>query len=271
MDIGLMKPSDWDVFLALAEREGWRVPEQELDLFGGILSSCAFALKAWGKSLGFVTAVAYEKNGWIGNLLVHPRWRGKGYGSRLFDHALAELARQGVETIWLTASALGRPLYEKKGFRRVDGVVRWQRELEEEAGKPKGEAMARDALFQADARVWGESRRELVGHLAEGGDVHCVGETVALLQKRSNLRVLGPWVSPNLCPRENRLVLAGILGAAGEGDQIVADVLESSPLGSLLMAADFSVRGRCDLMAKGPGAGVDLKAAVALASLGSIG
>ena len=41
------------------------------------------------------------------------------------DHAIKSLRARGV---WLTASELGRPLYERRGFCVIDGVERWARE-----------------------------------------------------------------------------------------------------------------------------------------------
>jgi len=270
MAISILRSADWDIFLAMALQEGWRVPEQELELFRGPLASGAFALREKGEALGFVTVVAYEKHGWIGNLIVHPACRGLGYGNGLFDYAVAELTNRGMETIWLTASAMGKPLYEKKGFRKVDEVVR--RERRPERSVPLcGESGRKETLLAADARMWGERRYKLIEPLIEEGQVLAAGDAIALLQKKSTPQIIGPWFSPNFCSRENRRILASILGAAGEGCELVSDVLASSPVNSLLAAAGFSEQGRCDLMSRGPMQGVELESLVALASLGSMG
>jgi GNAT superfamily N-acetyltransferase len=263
--------SDWQLFLDLARQEGWRVPPQELTLFCGYLADCAFVLKDDGAARGFVTAVAHGKSSWIGNLLVPAECRGRGYGTLLFDHALAALAGRGVGSIWLTASPLGRPIYEKKGFRGVDGVERWTLRA---VGEPVGvdvAAVGAERLLAADALVWRESRRSLLDPLAAAGEVFASGGTVALLQGGDGMRVIGPWVSPELCPRENRLLLTALLAAAGEGVELVADVLASSPLKPLLNAAGFAGGGRSALMVRGEVAGIDLSRLVSLASLGSMG
>ncbi len=270
MEISTLRSADWDIFLAIALQEGWRVPEQELDLFRGPLASGAFALRENVEALGFVTVVAYEKHGWIGNLIVHPACRGLGYGNGLFDHAVAELTNRGMETIWLTASAMGKPLYEKKGFRKVDEVVRRERTPERSAPLC-GEPGRKETLLAADARVWGERRTKLIEPLIEEGQVLAAGDAIALLQRKSNPQILGPWYSPNLCPRENRRILASILCAAREGCGLITDVLASSPVNTLLAAVGFSEGSRCDLMVRGPVQGVDLSSLVSLASLGSMG
>jgi hypothetical protein len=218
---------------------------------------------------GFVTAVAHERSGWVGNLIVPRDCRGRGYGALLFDHAVTVLERQGVASIWLTASPLGRPLYEKKGFAAVDGIVRWT--LKAEGGSLADGRTEAGRLLAGDARVWGESRDRLLSPLAGEGQVFACGGTVALLQDGDGMQVLGPWVSADLCPRENRRLLLAILGAAAERTELVTDVVESSPLQSMLRAAGFARQGRCDLMVRGSAAGVRLSQLVSLASLGSMG
>lgn len=262
--------ADWQVFLALARAERWRVPKNELALYRGPLAGSAFVLRRDEDVLGFVTAVAHEKSGWVGNLIVPRDCRGRGYGALLFDHAVDVLERQGVASIWLTASTLGRPLYEKKGFAVIDGVVRWTLKAEGRSQAEGGRAeMAR--LLAGDTKVWGESRDRLLAPLAREGEVFACGRTVALLQGGQGMQVLGPWISPDLCPRENRRLLLAVLGAAAERTELVTDVIESSPLQSLLRAAGFNRQGRCDLMVRGETRGVQLANLVALASLGSMG
>jgi GNAT superfamily N-acetyltransferase len=57
--------------------------------------------------------------------LIAAAYRGRGYGGGLVDHAIKNLRAHGV---WLTASELGRPLYERRGFCVIGGVERWARE-----------------------------------------------------------------------------------------------------------------------------------------------
>lgn len=262
---------DWQFFLKLARAEGWRIPPRELELYRGPLADCAFVLRRDGEVCGFVTTVAHERSGWIGNLLVPAECRGRGYGSRLFDHAVDFLRHAGMTRICLTASELGRPLYAKKGFQVVGGIRRWVRGMDETADTPSTGEGDFDELCRLDSRVWGESRRRLLLPLADGGQVFLYGDTAALLQEGEGMRVLGPWVSDSLCPRENRLVLSAVLAVVAAGTEVVVDLLESSPLAPLLTAAGFVPRGRCDLMTLGPCRGVDLRPLVSLASLGSMG
>ncbi len=260
--------ADWGEFLALAAAEKWRVPRRELDLYAGALKGNAFVLKSAGRALGFVTAVAHQRSGWIGNLLVRPDERGRGCGARLFEHALESLQKKGVESVWLTASEQGRPLYQRRGFRTVDTVVRW-------AAGGRGQATvigngSSEELLAADRRVWQESRSGLLDGVAGDGQVFAHGDTVLLLQAGEDLQVLGPWFSREFCPRENRMVLAAALEATGTGE-LVVDTVASAPVAGLLVVAGFERRGECALMVRGGGPSGNLAGLVALASLGSMG
>lgn len=270
MEINVAGQGDWDCFLTLAQLEGWRVPATEVELFRGPLAQCAFALREAGRFCGLVTAVAYPQSGWIGNLLVPAAERGKGYGAALFDFAVASLQQQGVTSYWLTASEQGAPLYRRRGFVSVDQVQRWGLRTAGSALECPKSSEELTRLLREDAAVWGESRGRLLAPLAKGAAIFAFGQTLAMLQAGERCQVLGPWTSSGHCPRENRQLLMSVLAAANQGAELVADVLVSSPTGSLLAAAGFNPLGCCELMARGP-VSARLESLTALASLGSLG
>jgi GNAT superfamily N-acetyltransferase len=270
--VRVVQPGDWQSFYHLAAEEGWRVPHIERSLLQGDWSHCVLALETDGTFAGLVSAVAHQQSGWIGNLIVPRDLRGRGFGGKLFNAALDALAGRDIPTCWLTASELGRPLYEKLGFVAIDQIERWV--------SPPPRPQVRDAspsscpgerLLEADHSAWGEARQELLTRLAAQGRVFVSDDAVALLQQGPDLQILGPWYSPSLCLRANRQLLQQVLSAADPTLEIVADILVSSPLRSLLVAAGFSPAGRNLLMVRGSHSSVDLRRVVALASLGSMG
>lgn len=273
--IGTPKTQDWEVFRRWAAAEGWRVPAREVALYRNALADSAMVLRDGdGAPLGFVTVCRQQAAGWIGNLIVDPTRRGAGFGRKLFQYAVDRLAGAGAGTLWLTASGDGRPLYERFGFREAARVERW---VWVSSGTPVHTNPTDGnsdlyALARADADAWGYSRAGLLTHLARDGRIASAGSTVALLQGRAeDLHVLGPWLSADLCPHSNRMVLAGMMETVAAGAEVAVDLLGGSPVRLLLAAVGFRQAGETVLMTRGNLLAVRYGKIVALASLGSMG
>ncbi len=259
-------------FLALAESESWRVPQVEREMFRQDWKPWAYALIHDGLFCGFVTAVMHQRSGWIGNLVVPRDKRGKGYGTLLFEAALAALEAQEATTIWLTASTAGAPLYRRFGFRDIDRIERWtlSRRLPGNPGFSKSSGPVEE-LHRADRENWGEERSALLGALVKRGKVVASGAAVTLLQQEAGQQIIGPWYAPVNCARDNQLLLGKLLACADPTREVVIDLLTSSTLGPLLTEHGFCRTGENGLMVRGDISGVRLSRMHSLASLGSIG
>lgn len=62
----------------------------------------------------------------IGWVAVLPEARGHGLSGKLLAHALADAAERGQQTSTLVASQLGRPVYERLGYRGVGALQMWE-------------------------------------------------------------------------------------------------------------------------------------------------
>ena len=63
------------------------------------------------------------KSGYVTNMFTRPAWRHRGLAKLLVDR-LVEAAREaGCAKLYLNASAMGRPLYVKYGFRPVENEM----------------------------------------------------------------------------------------------------------------------------------------------------
>lgn len=58
------------------------------------------------------------KIGYVTNMYTDPAFRGQGVATRMLGLLEAEAARRGVSVLRLGASKLGRPMYEKNGYRQ---------------------------------------------------------------------------------------------------------------------------------------------------------
>ncbi|HET9430081.1 MAG TPA: GNAT family N-acetyltransferase [Chitinophagaceae bacterium] len=68
------------------------------------------------KIVGIGTTIIHNDTAWLGHIIVHPDYRGKGIG-RYITETLVTIAKQReCGTIYLIATDLGAPVYEKAGF-----------------------------------------------------------------------------------------------------------------------------------------------------------
>lgn len=56
------------------------------------------------------------KNSYLTSMYVDPDYRRNGIGTAILEQVIACAKRRGVTAMFLSASELGRPLYEKRGF-----------------------------------------------------------------------------------------------------------------------------------------------------------
>lgn len=257
---------DWMGFLALALAEGWRVPQNEIAFHRQSVGNLALALRRGDEVAGFVTAVRHRKSAWIGNLIIAAELRGLGLGARLFDHACRLMEEAGVKTLWLTASALGAPLYRQRGFRELGRIERWVRPQGGEGGSvPASDNLAR----QIDASLWGDDRSALLDHLEKSGLWLRGNNHLLLLQQGAELQIAGPWLAPaGRIPCT--LAVERLVAAAVPGIELVSDVVADPLLARVMAQHGFSACGETLLMARGP-VPAQFDGIVALATLGSCG
>lgn len=58
--------------------------------------------------------------GYITNMYTDPSHRGKGIAEKMLKYLMNEAIIRDVHKLWLRASEMGRPVYEKTGFKKVD-------------------------------------------------------------------------------------------------------------------------------------------------------
>ncbi|SEA72302.1 Acetyltransferase (GNAT) domain-containing protein [Desulfuromusa kysingii] len=273
MVIKPLSHDDFPTFYSWARKEGWTISFQEQRLFQNQWQPCFFTLWERGCCCGFISVVIYKTSGWIGNLLIHPEKRRKGYGSTLFDFALEQLEKNQLGRIWLTASAQGAGIYRQRGFVQVEQIIRWTGVGSGQRNKPSpsGSAATVEQLVQLDLDCWKESRRPLLRLLADDGIIFKEGGSMVLLQPGPEFWQAGPWLTPLSAPQETRRLLTAIIETTPVAVPLIMDIVESSSLDLLLRQHGFRIAGQNELMCKSQEPLDDLTAVTALASLGSIG
>jgi ribosomal protein S18 acetylase RimI-like enzyme len=261
--------ADVGTFLRLALAEGWICDRWELDFLRGEFPAGCLVIREGGRAIAFVTAIRYERSGWIGNLLVHKRQRGRGLGTLLMATALGALVTAGTETVWLTASADGRPVYERLDFVPVDCIRRWRGRGDVRDDSPTGAADL-DDVIRRDGAAWGDKRASILRTVAEQGRVVADGRGFLVVQRGAAGIQLGPW-SCDDAPAAAALLTAA-LDLVGGGREVFLDVPSANGAATaLLRERGFAPCGETLLMWRGRRPDYRPELVYALASMGSMG
>lgn len=86
-----------------------------------------YVARAEDVPVGCAMVADHGSNTSVEMVAVVPEARGRGLSGKLLAHALADAAERGIDSSTLIASPLGRPVYERLGFRRLGNVSMWER------------------------------------------------------------------------------------------------------------------------------------------------
>jgi N-acetylglutamate synthase-like GNAT family acetyltransferase len=84
-----------------------------------------------GEAVGCSAIVDNGTNCEVQMVAVLPEARGRGISGKLIAHGLADAVDRGARTSTLVATQLGRPVYERLGFRPLGALEMWERRLDE--------------------------------------------------------------------------------------------------------------------------------------------
>ncbi len=126
-----MTSEDQRFFLSLIDMVGWGLTESDYRRMLAFSPDGMFKATLDGEDVGVVVAVDYGEMAWIGNLVVVPEMRGRGFGEALMRKAMERLEGRGVRCIRLDGVQKAIPLYRRLGFRdeywslRYTGRASW--------------------------------------------------------------------------------------------------------------------------------------------------
>lgn len=268
------RTEDITFFLRLAAEEGWVAEAWELEfLLSRFPQGCCAARTDSGETAGFVTSLRHERSGWIGNLIVRPEYRGRGIGEALFRMALERLRESGVETVWLTASKAGMPLYRKSGFTRIDTIIRWSGNGRQQHAAPRAMAAgtAVDPLLNdIDGLVWGDRRAALLSVTAGRGRLMRRESGFVVIQPCGDAWQLGPFSAPGY--RTADALLKTALHAIPYETPVCLDAPASNRTALLLFnRSRMRISGSAELMYAGVKPAYRPELLYGLATMGSCG
>jgi GNAT superfamily N-acetyltransferase len=197
MEPRLLCEADITGAMRLKAAAGWNQTEADWRRVMELPAAAVFGVDCDGQLAATASAVRYgDRLAWIGMVLTHPDFRGRGFARTLLQHTIAWIEARGVDWIKLDATDMGRPLYARLGFADEVAIERWQRP----AGAPLATApelppVALAEVGQLDAAAFGADRRELLERLAPLGGAAIAGSGYAMGREGSTTAYFGPCVA----------------------------------------------------------------------------
>ena len=217
--------ADISAGMRLKEAAGWNQTEADWRNLLELAPESCFGIECDGELRATTTAICYGRElAWIGMVLTDPAYRGRGLARRLLEHALEYLRRERVHWIKLDATAMGRPVYERLGFRDEAVIERWVRKP---GIRRTGGNATRPFLLDAaiDREAFGADRAPLLRALAGIEATSIARAGFAMGRAGSTASYFGPCVARS--KDAARDLLAGFLAKHGD-ESIYWDILAAN-------------------------------------------
>lgn len=229
----VMTDADLALGMRLKAEAGWNQTLADWRRFLALSPEGCFVASVDGVDLGTVATFILGDVGWIAMVLVDERSRGQGVGKALMNQALAYLDEQGVQSIRLDATPMGRPVYLKLGFEDQFELYRYAGTLPEATQSLPSSQVADitpadwDALITLDTRQMVTDRSALLQSLLAERDglalgYHVHGELTGYLLARpgSDATFIGPCLAMDEQAGQALLAMASVACA---GQRVIFD------------------------------------------------
>jgi predicted N-acetyltransferase YhbS len=203
-----MDSGDLDLCVELVTNEGWVSETREVfeDSLTFDPHGC-FVAEEDGNSIGIIVATAYNRAGFLGELIVRPEYRGRGLGRLLLEHGIDYLHKRGCNSIYLDGDTPAVPLYERLGFATICKSLRFIGTVT--SGKfadVRPMTMNdRDVVSRLDRDAFGDDRTFFLSRRLKAHPELCYcqtrnSEVIGFVMARPGRGVVSvaPWISHNI-------------------------------------------------------------------------
>lgn len=174
-----MTAADIPLGMRLKRQAGWNQLEADWKRALELEPDGCFVGLWDGQAAATTTTCIFGSDAWVALVLVEESLRGRGIGTTMMRHALDFLERRQVRGVWLDATPLGQPVYERLGFvaefelaRLVGQVSNLPSDTEPGSALPGPQVPAMshediDSVVELDCRAVGHDRTKLLSQLCQ--------------------------------------------------------------------------------------------------------
>jgi GNAT superfamily N-acetyltransferase len=192
----VLHPSDLAAAVELSSLAGWNQTAEDWRMLLDLAPAGCFGIEAHGQLVSTTTLLCYgQRLAWIGMVLTHPEYRGRGFARRLLAHAMDSANSLGIETVKLDATDQGKPLYENFGFHAEQSVERWVRPGVSTSEPPGRSLQSSRSSRELDLEAFGADRRIVLESLAGRSEVYANSNAFLFTRTGRTMPYLGPCVA----------------------------------------------------------------------------
>ena len=166
MNLEVIKLADLENIRHL-QPEGWSDIVKEFEFYVKAPYCRPIQVKINNRIAGVGASIEFDNTAWLAHIIVDINHRRQGIRYLIVKELVNHLRRKSIETCLLIASEMGRPVYDKAGFRFVAEYTYMKREYiinniffsKNIRGFRKKYA---EMIFQLDKQVTGENRKRIL-------------------------------------------------------------------------------------------------------------
>jgi len=242
-----MTTDDIDFAFSLAKAEGWlTTTRSSFEAFLAYDPEGAFVAEEKGERIGICVGVAYERFGFLGELIVLPAYRGRGFGLKLFNHTLNFFTDRGITSVMLHGDEPAVKIYEQAGFRKVCRSINFVGPAHQYSVSKSVRPMTlhdMPVVCEMDKLIFGADRSIFLHQFLSLAPQHCFvelddqGTVVGFISGciGNGVVAAGPWIVRDVSRPSSDLLKA--FSASVSPAVMRIDILESQVL-SLSMVSD---------------------------------
>ena len=180
----------------LSDLAAWNQTESDWRLLLDLAPKGCLCIELDGRVAATATLLCYgTRLAWVGMVLTHPDYRGKGFASKLFASVVERAGKIGVRTVKLDATEQGQSLYTRFGFTVEQPVERWLREGTDGSGEGMRESEEVDNHVELDTEAFGADRSRLLTSLQRHGHYFSSRGSSLFTRAGRNTTHIGPCVA----------------------------------------------------------------------------
>ncbi len=115
MEIQVLTQNDLDLMADL-QPSGWPDIRPAISYYVNSPNCFPVKLIYQNKIIGIGTTIINNYTAWLAHIIIHPDYRKEGNGRTITQKLVKSLFDKNITTIYLIATELGQPVYEKIGF-----------------------------------------------------------------------------------------------------------------------------------------------------------